>query len=128
MRNRQVLLWSICQEGSTCSNPVLVPRVAHCLCLGDIWRLLGVDLGVDNRADCNEWGSQGDAAVVFGREGWLTSGKEEGETGNGISQEAHEFQSQKPLNGVTRSEMERLLVAKTPTGSRGKETGQNHGC
>lgn len=41
----------------THSEPALVPRVAHCLCLGDIWRLLGVETGevtIDDQG-CNEW-------------------------------------------------------------------------
>lgn len=112
---------------STCSGPVLVPRVAHRLCLGDIWRLLGVGLGNVTR----------DQAVMDGGgRGMLQQCLQQWAVKDGCHQErersrqgtAHGFQRQKPLSGAKCSEMERLLVAKTPTGSRGKETGQDHGC
>lgn len=47
------------------SKLALVPRVAHCLCLGDIWRLLGVGMDkmtIDDQG-CNERG--GDAVEVL---------------------------------------------------------------
>lgn len=49
----------------TYSKPALVPRAAHYLCLGNIWRLLDVGMGkvtVDDQG-CNEWARGGIDAV-----------------------------------------------------------------
>jgi hypothetical protein len=91
---------------NTCSSPVLIPRVAHCFCLGDVWRLLGVGLGnvTVDQAVMNGGGCcRGAFAFGPGRMVDIRRGRDLDRKQHSQSQEAHGFQSQKPLSGAKRS-------------------------